>query len=385
MIGVWITALLLALASGAFLVRGAGGGARALTRRDGAAAILRDQLAEVESDRDQGLISGDEAQAARVEIERRLLAAARAAAEPDTSGDGGRRMIAAAAAVVAISLPLYALIGAPGVESRPFADRGEERADEAEVAGLIAQLIERLEADPDGGPIEGWVLLGQTYMGRGRYPEAAAAFARVADRDEADSSVLSRYAEALIAAENGVVTSLARAAIDRSLDLDDRNPAATFYRAQALEQDGALVAARSLLVERLRTADGFQPWMGVFVAEANRIGEQTGDAPIDLAVFAPTMSGEPGPDAVDVAAAEAMTGEERMAFVRSMVDGLAARLEDEPDDVDGWFRIIRAYEVLGEAEALQHARVRARRAVLALPEDDPRRAGMLAVLGPSAD
>ena len=354
-----------------------------LSRWDGAIAILRDQLAEVEADRARGLISDDEARAATLEIERRILGLDEAPPAPPRRAKGTRTMILVAALAAIAALVVYLAIGSPGVESRPFADRGGERADEAEVAGLVAQLVERLESDPEGGPIEGWVLLGQTHMVRGRYAEAAQAFARAAERDGADSSVLSRYAEALIAVENGVVTPRARGVIDRALALDDRNPAAAFFRAQALEQDGALVAARTLLVERLEAAEGFQPWMGVFVSSVNRLGEQTGDAPIKLAAFAPMMSAGPGPTVADVAAADAMTGEDRMAFIRSMVEGLAARLKEEPGDVEGWFRLIRAYEVLGETDALEDARARTRLAVLALPAEDERRADMLAALGPA--
>ena len=36
--------------------------------------------------------------------------------------------------------------------------------------------------------------------------------------------------------------------------------------------------------------------------------------------------------------------------IRAMVDGLAARLAEQPDDIDGWMMLIRAYVVLGETE-----------------------------------
>jgi cytochrome c-type biogenesis protein CcmH len=66
-----------------------------------------------------------------------------------------------------------------------------------------------------------------------------------------------------------------------------------------------------------------------------------------------------GPSAEDMAAAAQMTAEERRQMVRGMVERLAARLNDNPDDRDGWLRLARAYEVLGEPEKAADARARA--------------------------
>ena len=47
---------------------------------------------------------------------------------------------------------------------------------------------------------------------------------------------------------------------------------------------------------------------------------------------------------------EAMTPREHDAAIRSMVDGLADRLESSPRDVEGWTRLMRSRVVLGERE-----------------------------------
>ena len=59
---------------------------------------------------------------------------------------------------------------------------------------------------------------------------------------------------------------------------------------------------------------------------------------------------ERGPTAGDVAAAREMSGEDRAAFIQSMVQSLADRLAENPDDPAGWLRLGRAYGVLGRAE-----------------------------------
>ncbi|WP_306114974.1 MULTISPECIES: c-type cytochrome biogenesis protein CcmI [unclassified Roseovarius] len=377
---IWIVLVFLALATAVALAVGFRRDPEALPRRDGAIAILRDQLREIEADRDRGLINDDEATAAEVEVKRRILSVSRSEGQV-VAHNSGRWVIAVAALLVPLTAGmLYLQIGAPSIESQPFAERKAEQEQATQIADLTARLKNRLESDVSGGPTEGWVLLGQTYMRMRRYAEAVDAFARVIARDDADASVLSRYADALIAAENGIVTPQAERVIDQVMARDPANPAATFYKAQAMEQGGELTSARALLLEMLETADSFYPWMEIFVASVNRLGDQTGEPPVSLTAFAPIPGGERGPSAADVAAAEDMPEEDREAFIRSMVDGLAARLEEDSNDLDGWFRLIRAYAVLGEVEAAVAAREKALAVVNALPENDPRRAAALTQL-----
>jgi cytochrome c-type biogenesis protein CcmH len=57
-----------------------------------------------------------------------------------------------------------------------------------------------------------------------------------------------------------------------------------------------------------------------------------------------------GPRVDKVAASEAMPPNERAAAIRSMVEGLANRLESSPRDVEGWTLLMRSRVVLGEKE-----------------------------------
>ncbi len=60
--------------------------------------------------------------------------------------------------------------------------------------------------------------------------------------------------------------------------------------------------------------------------------------------------GGDGPGVEKIAKSEAMPPHEREAQIRSMVDGLADRLESSPRDVEGWTRLMRSRVVLGERE-----------------------------------
>jgi cytochrome c-type biogenesis protein CcmH len=78
---------------------------------------------------------------------------------------------------------------------------------------------------------------------------------------------------------------------------------------------------------------------------------------------------ERGPTAADVAAAQNMSAGDRQQMIRGMVDGLAARLDGEPSDVEGWLRLIRAYKVLGDDAKAAEA---AAKAAAANPAARPR-------------
>ena len=339
-----------------------------------AVTVHVDQLREIDKDAERGLISTEEAKAAKVEIERRLIALERTKSTTGHFETGGRGALWLSALMVPlIAGALYTQLGSPQIPGVPFADRKEERVEEAQIAELTGRLLERLQSDPEGGPTEGWMLLGQTYMRMGEYADAASAMENVIGRDDATSAMFSQYAQALVAAENGIVSPKARTAIRRARELDPTNPAATFYEAIALDQAGGSEQAHDLLVARLEQAAGTEPWIEIFVAQANRIGEAIGREPMSVATFAPKTDAAPKPTREDLAAASEMSVEDRAAFIRSMVDGLASRLAEDPDDLDGWLRLGNAYRVLGETDKARQAFETAEALAKNLDLDDPRK------------
>lgn len=346
---------------------------RSAVPEDTTPAVLLDQLKEVKRDLERNIISEVEATAAEQEIKRRILMQARKSSSRSTTTNTGGRVgvILGALFVPLFAAGYYMTMGSPEIEGLAFADRVSERQEAAQVADLSSQLYDRLVSDPDGGPSEGWMLLGQTYSRMGQFEEAAAAFKVVSERPEADSAVFSMLAEALIYAQQGVVTPPAEAAIDRAISMNPDNPASVYYKALALSQKGESLRGYELLIARLDAADGFYPWMESLVAEANRIGAEIGKPPLSLADFAP-MVNQPGPTAEDVANAQEMSDDDRQAFILSMVARLANRLEQEPGDLDGWMRLGNAYSVLGQTEAAIAAYERAEEITASAGAGDPR-------------
>jgi len=335
-------------------------------------AVLLDQLSEIKRDVERGIISATDAQAAELEIKRRILIESRSASGSTerVAGDGRVTLILSAIFVPVMAVGYYANMGSPQISGVAFAQRADERQQAAEITELSSRIFEKLTNDPQGGPSEGWVLLGQTYSKMGRYEDAAAAFEVVSQRPEAGSAVFSMLAEALIYANQGVATPDAMQAVEMALALDAFNPAATFYMAVALSQTGEASQAYDLLVARLNNADAYAPWMESFLVEANRIGADLNKKPFLLEQSA---SVAPGPTRADIANAQDMTDEDRQAFITSMVARLASRLEDEPDDLDGWIRLGGAYVVLGDTPNATVAYQRAQDLLVNVLETDQRR------------
>lgn len=342
-----------------------------LAREDSVLSMLHDQLGELDRDVARGIISDAEARAARVEIQRRIIAVDHDDTQKLTQTSGDFRVMAVISVMVPVAaVALYFQLGNLNTPSMPFADRGAEQASAQEIGTLTQQLQNRLLADETGGPTDGWILLGETYMRVQDFANAANAFGQLIDRPDATSGIFTRYAEALVMDEGGIVTPRADRAIDRGLALEPSNPAASYYKALFLEQNGAPDRAHALLLTRLDAADGFYPWMASYVDLANFIAADIDAALIDLTDYAPALR---GPTSDDIANAADLSTEDRSDFIASMVDRLATRLADEPDDLDGWLQLARAYTVLGQVENARAAYESASKLVADLPEADVRR------------
>jgi len=338
-------------------------------------SVLNDQLVEVRRDTERGLISEKEAHAADQEIKRRILALGRQNVTTSSGNLGNVAIVIAAVFVPLLAVNYYNFAGEPDIASVAFADRKEELAEQRRIEDLTGRLADQLQNDPDGGTLEGWMLLGQTYIRMGRSADAAIAFENASEKDGADSVVFSMLAEALIFAEQGVVTPQAERAIDTAVLLSPTNPAASYYKALALSQNGKNTEAHNMLLARLNSATDFAPWMETFVTRANVIAESIDREAISMADFAPTLNAStPGPTAEDVQVASEMSEEDRNDFINSMVTRLAVRLQDEPDDLDGWMRLGNAYRVLNETENAISAYSEAEALLLNMPSTDPRRA-----------
>lgn len=338
----------------------------AATAREADLAVYRDQLGEIDADKDRGLIDEAEAQSARTELARRILKRAEApdigASEPPPAAGWPAPVhiaYATALAVPLLALAVYLSLGSPWMPGMPHSARMQTTPGQASVNELVARVEAQLRKTPDDG--RGWDVLAPVYLRLRRFDDAARAFGQAIRLEGETSHRLMGFAEATVLANNGIVVEPARLAYARVLELEPKSHEARFWIAMADEQEGKLDAAAEGYRSILKDAPQDAPWKGVVEARLNRIAEPGGAGPAEAS--AKTESQEPiGPTAEDVAAAQSLSNEQRQDFINSMVARLAAKLEKNPDDIEGWLRLVRAYVVLGRRDDAARALADARKA-----------------------
>lgn len=346
--------------------------ARATRYDEGEAAVYRDQLRELERDKAEGLISAEDADYARAEIGRRLLAIAgreKTGEEVDETVSGSselrppvRPRYALSQAFILLCLPLIGLagyleIGSPGTPDAPLEARIENPGDDVDL--LVAKVERHLASNPEDG--NGWNVLAPVYSRIGRLPDAELAYRNAIRILGPDAERMNGLGETIVLRNDGIVTDDAQMAFQAALKLEPNNPRADFYLALALEQSGrraeALAAFQTIAAASPPTA----PWMplvnqhiaansaGVPLANAPTVAPAAGNA-------APANPAAPGnPSAEDIANAQAMSEADRGEMIRGMVASLDARLKEDPNNFEGWMRLVRSYAMLKDKERAEAA------------------------------
>jgi cytochrome c-type biogenesis protein CcmH len=300
--------------------------------------VYRDQLEELRRDEATGLIGATEAELARAEVARRLIAASKAEAKGRVSPAERRNRLAQAFVILllpAIGLCLYIATGRPDLPAQPLAERLANPGNDISV--LIAKAENHLARNPDDGA--GWDLLAPIYYRSGRVEDSANAFSQAIRLLGPTPERLDGYAETLIAQSNGIVTAEARARLEQSLALKADNPRAEYYLALALEQEGKRAEARAAFEAMVKEAPADAPWLPLVNRHIAGLAGGEGGA------VAGTLG---NPTADDVAAAQDLSAGDRQQMIAGMVESLAAKLQENPDNIEGWTRIIRSYVVLDQ-------------------------------------
>jgi cytochrome c-type biogenesis protein CcmH len=312
------------------------------------AVVYRDQLAEIDRDLAAGLIGGSEAEAARVEISRRLLAAADTQRDPPTASNIRLRRLAAVIALVGlpvVAAAFYLPLGSPRLGDFPLAQRGRAPDVSQPLDNLVAQVQSHLEKNPTDG--RGWNVLAPVLTRLGRYDEAVAAYHNSITYNGDSAERRADLGEAIAAAAGGVVTSEAKAEFERAIALDADEVKASYFLGLAAEQDGRAAEAASIWGAMLAKAPADAPWRPLVQAALARVGGSK----------VPALPNDA------MAAAKDMNEADRGAMIHGMVDRLAARLKQNGDDVEGWLRLVRAYIVMGDRDKAKSALADARQAV----------------------
>ena len=230
--------------------------------------VYQDQLDEIGRDRAAGLLGEAEAEAARIEVSRRLLAAAdihRTAPTP-SQPLWHRRTAAVAALIVVLMLPvgLYLTLGSPNIPGHPAFARTTVAPDHQSIVNLIGQVEQHLAKNPNDGA--GWEVIAPVYMRLGRFNDAVTALRKSLALNGETATRDAALGEALVAAANGVVTDEAKQMFVRAAAKDPHESKARYFLGLADEQDGNREAAADKWRALLKDAPPGAPWVG-FVRE----------------------------------------------------------------------------------------------------------------------
>lgn len=313
-------------------------------------AVYKDQLVEIDADQARGSISSAEADAARVEVGRRVL---RKSDEKPVAASAAsvEKLNKPVHAITTLALPLaslavYLMFGAPGLPGLPLSERVAAPVNGANTDDLVAKVEARLRTHPEDGM--GWEVIAPVYMAQNKFSEAASAFATAIKILGESPRRLQGFAEARIRAENGLVPDDARKALQSVLATEPKRIEPRIWLAIAKEQDGKTTDAAADYRALLADAPADALWRAAVQERLTRLESHQGAA-------MPPKPSQGGPSAADVAAAQAMTPDERAAMIERMVSGLAEKLKTNGRDKEGWQKLIRAYQMMGRKDAAVEA------------------------------
>lgn len=309
-------------------------------------AFFEEQIGEIERESAEGRLSPEDAETARTEAARRLLRA-RAAGGDGAKSSRRSALIAAAGAIVmipALSLFIYGRLGHSNLADAPLQARLDSKPAHSDIASAVARIEAHLAEHPDDG--RGFEVIAPFYLRNGRAADAVDAYARALRLLGATPQRHSALGEARIFAAGGVVTPEAKRDFEAALALDPTSVMARYYlglaAAQRDERDQAIEIWSKLLDDAPQDA----PWR-------ERVNAQ-------LAQLRQPRAPQASEQGANIAA---LPEAQRQEAIRSMVERLRGRLEQNGDDVEGWLKLIRAYSVLAEADKARLALDGARKAL----------------------
>jgi len=363
-------ALLVALMLGRSLLRTQGGDIPDASEYD--LKVYRDQLAEVERDVARGVIPHEDAERARTEISRRILAAdgSRSSAAPQNAPN--RVLIGALAILLgAGSVALYLWIGQPGYGDLALKDRiafaeqmRENRpSQQAAVDSLppfvpqenlsdeFVTLMERLRETVAGRPddLQGYMLLAQNEARMVNFAAAAAAQENLL-RIKAESVTaedIADYGELLVMAAGGYVSPEAETAFRAALARDETDGRSRYYIGLMMIQTGRPDITFRLWDGLLRRGPADADWIEPILAQIETVAQLAG---VNYTVPAIGTGDARGPSAEDIENAGQMTPAERMEMIGGMVEGLSNRLATEGGPPQDWARLITSLAIMGNPD-----------------------------------
>lgn len=319
---------------------------RGRSRGETSVALYKAQLAEIERDERLSFVAPEDAQAAKTEAARRLIAAAETPVDSGSPASPRRVWLISIAVLIfvpALSFSLYATIGRPELPDAPLAARFEIPPARMDLAVAIAKIEGHLVEHPGDG--RGYEVLAPVYLRMGRAGDAVHAAHEALRLLGGTADRYALYGETLAYSAKGVVTAGAKQSFEAAAAIDPSAVKPRFFLGLAAAQEGDTARAREIWGKLAAEAPQDAPWAQALRQRMATLGTELPEAPQDRMA----------------AKIEAMPDAARMGAIRGMVEGLAARLAQNGQDVEGWLRLVRSYTVLHEASKARAALIDAKR------------------------
>lgn len=329
--------------------------------------IYKNQLGEIDADLKRGLIDEESAQEARLELSRNILAAEK---EVSKSAFVGNRNFAMRVIislgilfVPIVTIGVYALTGNPGVESHPFSELMDANPATLSPSETLVRTEALFARNPDNGKLADE--LSSAYLVAGRFQDAVNTYVEALRLNGDSAPRLVGYGMALAGYNGGTINDDALKSFEKAAKLSPDDFYPRLFIAEASRQAGKPKEAADGLQAFLDRSPKNSPWRPRVEELIEQLREQ-----------AATPQPLPSSDAKDgnvakganvakdaSAAKDANAGKDGNAAIEGvspemigqMVNGLAERLQKQPDDLDGWKMLVHSWLVLKDKEKARAA------------------------------
>ena len=341
-------------------------------------AIYKDQLTEADREFERGLLSVEQLDSVKTEIQRKLLTAAdRSVENPSFSPTCNSKIMTTFGLVLFLSMgsvSIYSFLGSPKLGNIAFADRDieKERKDLSDVQAvsemmvLVESLEKQLATDPNN--LDGWLMLGRSRVSLGQFDRAIEAYEKALKLSPVNLDALVDYAEVLIFINEGQVSSDALKSLQYAHKINVAHPKARYYIALHHAQTGNIQIAIQDWVDLLSISLPNASWIQTVQSQIKRATEEF---EIDISSIKPSLEAlqigadiqksldtkavGSGLNLSDISTANKMGAKDRKKMILSMVERLATRLRENPNDRQGWLQLSKAYEVMGNTKKAIYA------------------------------
>lgn len=309
--------------------------------------IYKNQLAELDSDLKRGLIDEESAGEARLELSRNILAAEKQIRKNASSRYRSPTLkiviIIAVLCVPVITIGVYSLLGQPGLESHPFNDLMLKNPQELTPEEKLVRTEALFARNPNDGRLADELATG--YLVQGRFQDAVNTYVSALRLNGEAAPRLVGYGMALTGFNGGTINGDAQKSFEKAAKLapDDFYP--RLFIAEALRQAGKTDEAIASLKEYLVHA----PKDNVGRPRVEAMIKELQNAKDKMQVSPPKEVENNGGLKAD--GETSISGDNDIeGDITAMVKQLAARLEQQPDDLEGWKKLIHSWLVLKETK-----------------------------------